>query len=160
MIDMLEEESKLIIDSVELKSIFVPKNLDKYLEYIDMMEMIKIQIAKEEQERIIKEKEIKLLKEQEEMICKEKENKNNQEIKLRTNNLSVLYFNLNKISVIDKETIVLKELLEFPINQYINLKTICVELSDELYERLIKFLNSIRIKKEDKELLVGLCKKI
>ena len=125
-----------------------------------MMEVIKIQLAKEEHDRMAKEHEIKLLREQEEMARMENESKNTEEIKFRENNLIVLHFNLNKISMIDKETFVLKELLEIPISKYTYLKSPDIELDTDVYDRLLKFLNSIRIKKEDKELLIKLFKKI
>lgn len=150
------EKEKKITGIEKLKNIFVPHNYSEYLDFVDFMEIIK----KEEQEKINKElEEIKLL-EQEEIRKKEIEEKNNNEIKLRESKLSILHLNLNKIGCFDKETLILKEKLFQPIKKFIDLETNTIILDNGLYGNLLKFLNSIRIKKEDKEEIINLCENI
>lgn len=145
-IDELVNQKK-IIESNKLKNIFAPQNPDEYVEYLDMMEVIKTQSIREEEERIKRENEKKEMNE-----------RNDKEIRLRETKLSVLNFNLNKLGSIDKEIYELKKQLTEPIGRFISLQTNLIELDLETGEKLIKFLNSIRIKKEDKDMIISLYK--
>lgn len=135
------------IDVLKIKNIFKPKNENDYISYINTMEMIKSQSIKEEQERINKKLEIDRLKEEK-----------NTQIKTRQNMLEILFINLNKLSSIDIKTKSLKNELELPINKFIELETEYVELDESLGEKIIKFINSIRMIKENKEKLLNLIK--
>lgn len=157
LIDNLKKSNK-IIDSSKLKNIFIPKNYDEYIDLVNTMEIIKTQSIKEEEDRKIREHEkIRLLEEEVKKI-NELENIKILQIQLREDKLYVLKLNLNKISLIDLETKILKEHLDLPLKNYINLESEFIILDIEIANKFIKFLNSIRIKKEDKENLINLCK--
>lgn len=139
-------------DDIKLKQIFEPKNSDDYICFVDTMEAIKIQSIKEEQDRINKKIEQKRLEE-------EKEEKKTQIIRVRKELVEVLIFNLNKLSLVDKETKLLKENVIIPINNYIELITDYIEISNnEILTQFVKFINSIRILKETKEKILNLIK--
>ena len=157
LIDDLKKSNK-IIDSSKLKNIFIPKNYDEYIDLVNTMDIIKTQSIKEEEDRKNREQEeIRLLEEEVKKI-KELENIKILQIQLREDKLSVFKFNLNKISLIDHETKILKEHLDLPLKNFINLESEFIILDIEIATKFIKFLNSIRIKKEDKEHLINLCK--
>jgi len=139
------------IDEEKLKNIFKPKNYDDFVCFVDTIEIIKTQSIKEEHERINKKLEKKRLEE------KEEEEKNIQ-IKIRQNLLEILILNLNKLCTFDIQIKSLKKELELPINRFIELETENIELEKSLGEKINKFINSIRIIKENKEKLLNLIK--
>lgn len=146
------------VDDIKIKNIFEPKNLDDYLNFIDAIEQIKIQSIKEEQERINKKIEKEKIEEELKKIKEEEEEIKNIEIKKRESQLNVLIFNLNKLSFLDIHTKNLKIDLEVHINKFIGLETNYIELKYELYEKICKFINSIRIDKENKQQILSLIK--
>ena len=82
----------------------------------------------------------------------------NTKIKIRQNLLEILILNLNKLCLIDVQTKSLKNELEVPISKFIGLETDYIELNENLNEKINKFINSIRIIKENKEKLLSLIK--
>lgn len=161
-INGLIDEIKFVrtdFDGVKLKKIFEPKNSDDYICFIDTMETIKLQSIKEEQERINKKMEQKRLEEEAKKKFLEEEEKKTQLIKVRKELVEVLIFNLNKLSLIDKETKQLKENVIIPINNYIELISDYIEIpNDDILIQFVKFINSIRIVKETKEKIINLIK--
>ena len=157
LIDDLKKLNK-IVDASKLKNIFIPKDYVEYIDLVNMMEIIKTQSIKEEENRKIRELENLKILEDELKKINELENIKILQIQLRENKLSVLKLNLNKISLIDHDTKILKEYLDLPLKNYINLESEFIILDIEIANKFIKFLNSIRIKKEDKENLINLCK--
>ena len=146
-------------DDLKLKQIFEPKNSDDYICFIDTIEIIKLQSIKEEQERINKKMEQKRLEEEEAEKKRLEEEKKNKLIKVRKELVEVLIFNLNKLSLIDKETKQLRENVIIPINNYIELISDYIEIpSDDILTQFVKFINSIRIIKETKEKILNLIK--
>ena len=72
----------------------------------------------------------------------------------------MLILNLNKLSTYDKETKQLKGIVLSPINNYVELITDYIEISnDETLTQFVKFINSIRIVKDVKEQILNLIKK-
>lgn len=161
-INGLIDEIKFVrtdFDDLKLKQIFEPKNSDDYICFIDTMETIKLQSIKEEQERNNKKIEQKRLEEEEAEKKRLEEEKKNQLIKVRKELVEVLIFNLNKLSLIDKETKQLRENVIIPINNYIGLISDYIEIpSDDILRQFVKFINSIRIIKETKEKILNLIK--
>lgn len=161
-INGLIDEIKFVrtdFDDLKLKQIFEPKNSDDYICFIDTMEIIKLQSIKEEQERINKKMEQKRLEEEEAEKKRLEEEKKNKLIKVRKELVEVLIFNLNKLSLIDKETKQLRENVIIPINNYIELISDYIEIpSDDILTQFVKFINSIRIIKETKEKILNLIK--
>ena len=161
-INGLIDEIKFVrtdFDDLKLKQIFEPKNSDDYICFIDTIEIIKLQSIKEEQERINKKMEQKRLEEEEAEKKRLEEEKKNKLIKVRKELVEVLIFNLNKLSLIDKETKQLRENVIIPINNYIELISDYIEIpSDDILTQFVKFINSIRIIKETKEKILNLIK--
>lgn len=136
LLDIIKNE-KSDFNYTVIKNIFEPKNIDDYLCYIDMMEIKKNKSIQEEKEKI---------------------NKNNI-VKIRKELFEPLIFNLNKLSSIDDETKILKEIVMNPITSYINLEKEFIEFEDHKdNSKLINFINSIRINKENKENIINLIK--
>lgn len=161
-INGLIDEIKFVrtdFDDIKLKQIFEPKNPDDYICFIDTMETIKLQSIKEEQERINKKMEQKRLEEEAEKKRLEEEEEKNQIMIVRKELVNVLILNLNKLSLIDKETKELKEIVIIPINNYIGLITDYIEIpSNDILTEFVKFINSIRIVKDVKEKILNLIK--
>ena len=130
----LIDEIENYTDKNKIKNIFEPENKIDYLNYVDMMDQIKLSSIKEENDRINIQK----------------------YMKLRNDLLNELMFNLTKMSSMDPDSKLLKEQLTIPINKFIEFKTELIELDEDLKNKTLKFLNSIRIKKEDKENIIGL----
>ena len=140
LLDDYEEE----LDTI--KNIFRPKDNEDYIEYKDMMDQIKICSIKEETERIeIAKKKL----EKEKLLNEEKANKQNY-INSRTNQTLPLVQILNKISIIDPQIKILKEKILPSITKYNELITNTIVIDIEFYEQTIKFINSVRISKDDK----------
>lgn len=131
-------------NDLEIKNIFEPKNIDDYNCFMETMEIIKLESIKGEQKRINKKLEKKKLEEEE-------EKKRMDEIGLRKNLLEIVFFNLNKLSSVDLETRNLRTILELPISKFMGLETELIELEENLAQQIKKFINSIRINKENKD---------
>ncbi len=125
------------IDDIKIKKIFEPKYLDDYLCFIDLMDQIKMSSIKEEHEKIEK-----------------KETMKKNEIANRQKLLEIVIHNLNKLSCFDLEIKKVKIDIEPSLNEFLNLKTTHIELEQDVGEKLIKFIKSIRIDNENKELLL------
>ena len=146
-------------DDLKIKKIFEPKNQDDYICFVDIMEAIKVQSIKEEQERINKKLEQKRLEEEAEQKHLEEEEKKNNIIMVRKELVDVLILNLNKLCLIDKETKQLMKNIIIPINNYVGLITDYIEIqSDDILTQFVKFINSIRIAKDTKERIINLIK--
>ena len=143
LIDLINYENEY--KEYDLKNIFFPNNYDEYLEYVDMMEIIKNISILEEQEKIKKEQ-----------IEKENEEKNKLKIEQNELKLSILNLNLNRLSCFDSKIKSLRINLEIPIKKFVNLETDYINIDSELNKKLINFLNSIRIADEDKEKILNL----
>lgn len=147
---------RIDIDDLKIKKIFEPKNPNDYIEFENMMKIIKIQSIKEEEERIKRKLEKEKMEEEERKLKLEEENKRIKEIEIRKNSINKFTFNLNKLSPIDIKTKLLKEQIEIHINNYLELKTEYIELnSDEIFYDLNKFINSIRMTKEEKDIILN-----
>ena len=81
-----------------------------------------------------------------------------QEIVIRNEKVKLLLFNLNKMIGFDCEIKNLKDSLNVPIEKYCNLENELIVMDEKLYNNTIKFINSIRINKQDKESIIKLCK--
>lgn len=149
---------KIIIDKQAVKNIFIPSNPDEFLELVDLMEVIKAQSLVEEADRIQKELEKKKIKEQNELKLKLLEENKLEEIKLRQANIKLLQVNLSKMANFDPRTKNLKEKLGEPIEKYCQLENHKIILQEDIYNELVKFIGSIRISSQDKELIIGLFK--
>ncbi len=159
--ELIDEIKFLTInfDDLKIKKIFEPHNKDDYICFIDTMEIIKSQSIKEEQERINNKIKQKNLEEETVKKLQEEEEKKIYNMKVRKELLQVLILNLNKLSLIEDKTKILKELILTPINNYIELVSDYIEISNN--ETLIefeKFIKSIRIIKETKEKILNLIK--
>lgn len=158
LIDEIKFTKKKFDDS-KAKQIFEPKNPDDYICFADTMELIKLQSIKEEEDRInIMEKQRRLDEEVEKKRLEDEKIKN----KIISDRKELVYdviFNLNKLSLIDKETKQLKEIVQEPINNYIGLITDYIEIPDsETLTQLKKFINSIRIAKDIRSKILNLIK--
>lgn len=139
IIDIIKNERQNI-NSIEIKNIFEPED---YFDYISLVDTIKIINKKIAEEKIEKKK-----------LEEEKLDK----IKFRQELLSLLMLNLNKLSLFDNKIKTIKDEIEPIINKYINLEIEYIELNNESSENLIKFLNSIRISRENKDNILKLLK--
>ena len=139
----------------KLKEIFIPTDLDEYNELFKMMKIVKTQSIFEEKERIQKELEIQKKKEE---LEKEIEEHNKLEKNNRYIQINLLILNLNKISIFDNPILILKNNCIGVINKYLELETDKIYLDNLIYEKLIEFINSIRIEKEYKHNLLNLIK--
>ena len=152
---------RIDINDQKIKKIFEPNNPINYIEFEKMMKIIKIQSIKDEEERIKKKLEKEKLEEEERRARLEKEQQKIKEIERRKEVIDKLLLNLNKLSLIDVKTKILKDEIEININNYLELKTEFVELnSEDLFRDLNKFINSIRITKETKDIILNLIKVI
>ena len=109
----------------------------------------------EENNRIQKELEEKKIKKENELKLKELEEVKLQEKELRHHSIKLLQLNLTKMANFDSGIKDLKEKLEEPIKKYCELETHKIIMSDDIYNDVIKFINSIRIGSHDKELIIG-----
>jgi len=157
LIDLIKSV-RIDIDEIKIKNIFEPKNVDDYICFMDTIEIIKAESIKEEQERINKKIEKKRLEEEQEKKRIEEEEKKQIQIKFRQDLLEIIIINLNKLSSVDSQTKNLKNELELPIGKFIGLESNFIELEENLSKQLIKFINSIRIIKENKESIINLIK--
>lgn len=152
------EETKKIVDSKNIKKIFGPSKPDEFIDYKEMMDQIKLYSIQEEKKRI--EQELQKQRELEEFYQKQKELQEQQtnEINLRNENIKPLLMNLNKISGFDSKISTLKQNILLPINNFCSLETNNILLSEELYNEIFKFINSIRIKPTEKTQILELFK--
>lgn len=141
---VIVKSTRVDMDDVKIKKIFEPKNQSDYLSYVDMIEEIKTQSIKEEQERINKKIEKAKLEEENNKAKMEK-------IKFREEITRELIMNLYRLGSIDAETKILKSNLVLPLDKFIKLEIEYIEMSQELFLQTQKFINSIRITKENKE---------
>ena len=144
LIDLMGIEKK-ITNIQEVKNIFFPSDPDDFIDFVEIINLIKTQLITEENNRIIKELELKEFE-----IFKIKE------IESRQNNIKLLELNLTKISIFDSRIKNLKEKLDEPIKKYYDLEIDKIILSNDIYEETIKFINSIRINHQNRELIIKL----
>lgn len=139
LIDDIKKVRKEIDDN-KMKNIFEPINYEEYVNYINIINDNKMKILNKEKED--KEKEI------------EKLNK----IKLRQENVEILIHNLNRLSIFEVKIKNLKDEIELPLNKYIQLETDSIELNEKLEQKIKIFINSIRITKDTKDIILNALK--
>lgn len=157
LIDLMENEKK-ISDTQKIKNIFIPTNPDEFIELVEMMESVKTQSILEEKYRVERELETKRIEDEKKIKQEELEKIKLQEIVIRNEKIKLLLFNLNKMIGFDCEIKNLKDSLNVPIEKYCNLENELIVMDEKLYNNTIKFINSIRINKQDKESIIKLCK--
>lgn len=159
LFELIDEmsESNILPFHTDIKNIFIPSNPIEYAELVEIMHIIKAQSIQDEEDRLKKiqaeEEAIKL----EELKIKELEEKKNMLKDSRINQVNLLLINLNKLAGFDPKIKNLKTQLEIPISLYLGLETESIMIESELYQKTIQFINSIRIRKEDKELILSIC---
>lgn len=99
-------------------------------------------MKKLEEENIIKQQELEKIK--------------LEEIEIRSEKIKLLLFNLNRMSSFDSKIKNLKESLQESIVKYNDLTTEYIILNNDIYNDTRKFINSIRINSQDKELITEL----
>lgn len=118
----------------EIINIFIPDSEELFIKYDNMMNQIIYEYEFKKMEQL---KQLEL-----EKLKKEKDEK---EIIRRKELVNLLVEPMVKLSFYDKKILELKEKLEEPINNFINLNTVKIVLSEELENRLKHFVKSIRI---------------
>ena len=128
----VKEESKL-----KLKEIFKPNNQELFEEYNEIINKSIEEYKLKEEERL---KKLEL----EEQRKKQKE----EEIKRRMELVNLLIRPMDKLGCYDSKILHLKDEISLSINNYINLQTEKIVLSEELEKKLKHFVNTIRIEIE------------
>lgn len=140
--------SRIDVNGDKIKKVFEPKNTDDYIQFIDLMEIINAQSIKEEEERI-----------KNKMKETELEEKKIIQINERKTLIEKLLQHLNKLSLMDNDTKILKNEIQQSINDYLNLNTNFINVdTQDLSSKFIKFINSVRIEKENREKIISLIK--
>ena len=144
LIDLMGNEKK-ITNTTRLKEIFSPTNLDEFNEFVQMMDLVKTKSIEEEEIRIKKAQE-----QQQQNELAELETKSREKI------LFELMMNLNKMSGFDPKTEELRNMLEIPIDNFLKLKSNFIEIDSETCEKTTKFIRSVRINPDNKNVIIGL----
>lgn len=140
--------SRIDVNGDKIKKVFEPKNTDNYIQFIDLMKIINAQSIKEEEERI-----------KNKMKETELEEKKKIQINERKTLIEKLLQHLNKLSLMDNDTKILKNEIQQSINDYLNLNTNFINVNTlDLSSKFIKFVNSVRIEKENREKIISLIK--
>lgn len=158
--DIIELINNLNVESnikLQLLDIFKPSNLEEFNNYVQIIEISKNEFEKTRLDKIklneIIQNAIKLEEDKQNKI-----NEINQiEKNKRINILEIIIFNLKKILVFDKSIDKLKTDLEKPFDDFKNLSSDNIILNHQIHQDFLKFINSIRINKDNKEILLNYC---